>query len=96
MNVLSVFRLGANVESLFIDILKTAPSTGLILVVLWYGQKAITEKIDSMSRRMDCFEKSQHVCQIDIAKNYVQKSDMAEIEKSVSNHESRISKLEAK
>lgn len=83
-------------EAVLLDILKSAPTTGLIIIVLWYGQRGIIEKLDKMSRRMDCFETSQHACQLDIAKSYATKAELHDVESDVANHESRISRLEGK
>ena len=83
-------------EAVLLDILKSAPTTGLILIVLWYGQRGIIEKLDKMSRRMDCFETSQHACQLDIAKSYATKAELHDVESDVANHESRISRLEGR
>ena len=83
-------------EAVLLDILKSAPTTGLIIIVLWYGQRGIIEKLDKMSRRMDCFETSQHACQLDIAKSYATKTELHDVESDVANHESRISRLEGK
>jgi hypothetical protein len=81
-------------ETLLFELLKSAPSTALIVAMLWYGQKGIVEKIDKMSRRMDCFEQSQHACQLDNLKYYATRSQLHEVEVDVANHESRISRLE--
>ena len=83
-------------EAVLLDILKSAPTTGIIIIVLWYGQRGIIEKLDKMSRRMDCFETSQHACQLDIAKSYATKAELHDVESDVANHESRISRLEGK
>ena len=83
-------------EAVLLDILKSAPTTGLIIIVLWYGQRGIIEKLDKMSRRMDCFETSQHACQLDIAKSYATKAELHGVESDVANHESRISRLEGR
>ena len=94
-NALFVSTNGAReVESLFLDIVKNAPSTGLIIAVLWYGQRAISDKLDKMSRRMDCFESSQHACQLDNAKYFATKVELHEVETDVAEHERRISRLE--
>ena len=83
-------------EAVLLDILKSAPTTGLIIIVLWYGQRGIVEKLDKMSRRMDCFETSQHACQLDFAKSYATKAELHDVESDVANHESRISRLEGR
>lgn len=83
-------------EGLLIDILRSAPMTGSVLLALWYVQKAILAKLDKVDRRMDCFESSQHACQLDNAKYFATKSDIGEAWKRIDNHESRISRLEGK
>lgn len=83
-------------ESIFLEILRTAPTTGLVLVVLWYGQSKILDALSKVSRRMDCFEQSQHICQLDIAKNYATKGDLCDVEQKVSDHDRRITRLESR
>lgn len=83
-------------EGLLVEILRNAPMTGAVLVALYYVQKAILAKLDKVDRRMDCFESSQHACQLDNAKYYATKSEMGESWKRIDNHESRISRLEGK
>lgn len=83
-------------ETLLLDILKSAPQTGIIVVMLWYGQKGIIEKLDKMSRRMDCFEQSQHACQLSNLKDFASKEELASLESKVDRHESRISRIEGK
>jgi hypothetical protein len=87
-----VSRNGArNLDTIFIELLKTAPSTALIVAMLWYGQKGIVEKIDKMSRRMDCFETAQHACQLDNVKSYATKADLHVVEEKL---DKRITRLE--
>ena len=83
-------------DSFLIDVLKSAPQTGVIIVMLWYGQKGIVERIDKMARRMDCFEQSQHACQLSNVKDFATKTDLADLEIKVERHESRISRIEGK
>lgn len=83
-------------DAILIDILRTAPTTGLILVVLWYGQDKILKQLDRVSRRMDCFEQSQHACQLDNAKYFATKDDLCKIDQKVDDHETRITRLEPK
>ena len=83
-------------EGVLLDILKSAPQTGVIIVMLWYGQRGIVERIDKMARRMDCFEQSQHACQIANVKDFATKTDLADLENKVERHESRISRIEGK
>ena len=81
-------------ENFIVDVLRSAPQTGILIAVLWYGQKNIVEKLDKMSRRMDCFEQSQHACQIANVKDFATKTDLADLEGKVERHESRISRIE--
>lgn len=83
-------------DQFFIDILKSAPQTGLILVALWYGQREIAVKLEKMSRRMDCFESAQHACQLDNARSFASKEEVDCLEGRVNGHESRISRLEGR
>ena len=78
-------------ETLLFELLKSAPSTALIVAMLWYGQKGIVEKIDKMSRRMDCFEQSQHACQLDNVRSYATKADLHCVEEKL---DKRITRLE--
>ena len=83
-------------ENFIVDVLRSAPQTGILIAVLWYGQKNIVEKLDKMSRRMDCFEQSQHACQLSNVKDFATKTDLAGLEGKVERHESRISRIEGK
>jgi hypothetical protein len=81
-------------ESIISELLRQLPTTGLIILAIVFGIKSVLDKLASMSRRMDCFEKSQHVCQLDIAKTYATKDELHEVEAAVVGHESRISRIE--
>lgn len=83
-------------ESLLLEILRTAPTTGIILVVLWYGQDKILKQTECISRRMDCFESSQHACQLDNAKFFATKAEVCEMDKKLDDHETRITRLESR
>lgn len=83
-------------ESLLLEILRTAPTMGIILVVLWYGQDKILKQTERISRRMDCFESSQHACQLENAKLFATKVDAREMDKKLGDHETRITRLESR
>ena len=83
-------------ESLLLEILSSAPTTGIILVVLWYGQDKILKQTERISRRMDCFESSQHSCQLENAKFFVTKVDVDKMGKKLDEHETRITRLESR
>ena len=94
-SALFVLRNGArDLESFILELLKNEAGTGLIIFMLWLGQRAITQRLDKMSRRMDCFETSQHACQLDNAKYFATKDELHEVETDVAEHERRISRLE--
>ena len=83
-------------ESLLLEILRTAPTTGIILIVLWYGQDKILKQTERISRRMDCFEQSQHACQLENAKFFATKVDVDKTGKKLDEHETRITRLESR
>lgn len=73
-----------------------APQTALILGGLYLAVRLLLEETRAIKKRMDCFESSQHACQLDNAKYFATKSEMGESWKRIDNHESRISRLEGK
>lgn len=73
-----------------------APQTALILGGLYLAVRLLLEETRAIKKRMDCFETSQHACQLDNAKYFATKSEMGESWKRIDNHESRISRLEGK
>lgn len=73
-----------------------APQTALILFGLYLAVRLLLEETRAIKKRMDCFETSQHACQLDNAKYFATKSEMGESWKRIDNHESRISRLEGK
>lgn len=83
-------------ESIFADILKQAPSTAIILVVLYLLVRRLLDDTNAIRKRMDCFEKSQHACQLDVAREYATKKDLDKESERIDSHESRISKLEGR
>lgn len=72
------------------------PQTALILGGLYLAVRLLLEETRAIKKRMDCFEMSQHACQLDNAKYFATKSEMGESWKRIDNHESRISRLEGK
>ena len=73
-----------------------APQTALILFGLYLAVKRLMEEMAVIKRRMDCYETSQHACQLDNAKYFATKAETGESWKRIDNHESRISRLEGK
>lgn len=49
----------------------------------------------SIRKRMDCFESSQHACQLQNAKEFATRGEHKALEDKVNDHGGRISKLEA-
>lgn len=73
-----------------------APQTALILFGLWIAVKRLMEEMAVIKRRMDCYETSQHACQLDNAKEFATKEEVGKLWVRSDNHESRISRLEGK
>lgn len=73
-----------------------APQTALILGGLYLAVRLLLEETRAIKKRMDCFETSQHACQLANAKDFSTKEELRDVEQRVDNHESRISRLEGK
>lgn len=71
-----------------------APQTAIILVALWHGLKQLKEDVTAIKSRMDCFEKSQHACQLDNAKEFATKHELGDVETRVNQLDSRVSRIE--
>ena len=94
-NALFVSTNGAReVEAIISELWKQLPNTALIIVAIGWGIKAVLDRLAQMSRRMDCFESTQHACQLDNAKYFATKAELYEVETDVAEHERRISRLE--
>lgn len=50
-------------------------------------------KLDKIYSRMDCFEAAQHACQLDNAKSFATKQDVAHIWRTVDGHGKDIAHL---
>lgn len=83
-------------EAIISELLRQLPTTGLILLALGFGIKAILNEVATVRRRMDCFETSQHACQLENAKCFATKDELHEVERGLAGHESRISRLEGR
>ena len=73
-----------------------APQTALILLGLYLAVRKLTEEMATIQRRMDCFETSQHACQLANAKDFVTKQELGKTWDRIDDHESRISRIEGK
>ena len=80
-----------------------SPLIAILLLCLWFmlrgiksGQVDIKDHLEKMSKRMDCFERSQHLCQLDIAKDYATKTELRREADRLDQHEGRIARLEGK
>ena len=72
------------------------PATIIIVVSLWWMLRDIKFETIKMSKRLDCFEKAQHICQLDNAKEFATKDEVGKLWVRSDNHESRISRIEGK
>lgn len=73
-----------------------APQTALILGGLYLAVRLLLEETRAIKKRMDCFETSQHACQLDNAKSYATKDEMGKAWGRLDDHESRISRMEGR
>ena len=79
-----------------IELAKYASGPAAIIGFMQWSFLKLSDDIAAIRSRMDCFEKSQHICQLDIAKNYATKDELGDLEGRVNKHESRISRLEGR
>ena len=80
----------------FAKLVEQAPQTAVIIGVLWYGLRQLKEDVAAIKGRMDCFEKSQHTCQLDNAKEFATKTEVHDVEQWVNGLESRVSRIEGR
>jgi hypothetical protein len=73
-----------------------APQTALVLGGLYLAVRQITADLAVIKRRMDCFETSQHACQLANAKDFATKTELGKTWDRIDDHESRISRIEGK
>lgn len=73
-----------------------APQTALILGGLYLAVRLLLEETRAIKKRMDCFETSQHTCQLANAKDYATKDEIGKVWGRVDDHESRISRMEGR
>lgn len=60
------------------------------------AMRAQAEDIKGIKKRMDCFEDARHECQMDVAKNYATKEEVARFSIKLEEHGERLSAVEAK
>lgn len=77
-------------------VLLTVFSLWVMLRDLKAGQLEIKSETTKMAKRLDCFEKAQHACQLDNAKEFATKEEIGKLWVRSDNHESRISRIEGK
>lgn len=73
-----------------------APQTAVIICAIWYGLKQLRDDVAVIKARMDCFEKSQHACQLDNAKEFATKVEVHDVGTRVNGLESRVSRIEGR
>ena len=54
----------------------------------------VKSDVSAMKSRMDCFEKSQHSCQLENAKNFATKEDVDDVYAKVGDLDRRVSRIE--
>jgi len=69
---------------------------GVILFFMRRAFGASDATLKRVERRMDCFEQSQHACQLANAKGFATWEAHRKLDDKVDAHEGRISRLEAK
>ena len=79
-----------------LELAKYGSGPAVIIGFLQWSFARLRDDVSAIKGRMDCFEKSQHICQLDIAKNYATKDEFGDLEDRVNKHESRISRLEGR
>lgn len=79
-----------------IELAKYGSGPAAIIGFIQWSFGKLRDDIAAIRGRMDCFERSQHICQLDIAKNYATKDELGDVNGKITNHESRISRLEGK
>lgn len=72
------------------------PQTALILLGLYLAVRQLKEEMATIKRRMDCFETSQHACQLANAKDFATKYELGKTWDRIDDHESRISRIEGR
>ena len=55
---------------------------------------AVKTDVSAMKSRMDCFESSQHACQLENAKSFATKEEVDDVYAKIDDHERRISRIE--
>lgn len=79
-----------------IELAKYASGPAAIIGFMQWSFLKLRDDVAAIRGRMDCFEKSKHICQLDVAKNYATKDELSDVHGKLTNHESRISRLEGK
>jgi hypothetical protein len=78
----------------FAKLVEQAPQTALLAYIFWYGLRQLKDDVGAIKARMDCFEKSQHACQLENAKDFATKVELHDVEARVNNIDSRVSRIE--
>lgn len=58
--------------------------------------KSVDTKVKAVSERMDCFEKSQHACQLANAKEFATQADLARLTDRVDAHSADIAGIKGR
>jgi hypothetical protein len=76
--------------------LSTIVSAGLIIWFIKRGFDKQDGTLGDIKKRMDCFEASQHACQLSNAKEFATKEEVKAIWDKQDDHEKRISRIEGR
>ena len=75
-----------------------SPLIGAAAVLYFQGRHFSIQdaKLNKIERRMDCFESSQHTCQLENLQRFAMKEDLHEIERDVDGLKTRVTRLEGR
>lgn len=67
--------------------------------VLWYQRREFNKQdasISAIKSRMDCFEQSQHACQLENARHFATKDELGRIASTVDGHSKDIAEIKGR
>lgn len=69
---------------------------GLTVWLIQRGFNKSDDKLSAISKRMDCFEQSQHACQLSNAKDYATWEFVNRLDSKVDGIDTRLTRVESK
>jgi hypothetical protein len=79
-----------------LSLLSPLVGSGLVLVFLRLWTSELKDAVAKVVRRMDCFEASQHACQLDNAKNFATREEFSALSAKVDDIDTRVTRVEAR